>query len=60
MTGAKTQVFKAESQGDTIYIAAQTREKAAVILRRYCGDIPDALVTWSGPMPLPKGEEALR
>lgn len=53
------QVFKVEAQGDTVYIDAFTRVEAQLILKQYMGDIPESLLTWSGPIPLPDGEEAL-
>lgn len=54
-----TQVFKVVAQGDTLYIEALTRVEAQLILRQHMGDIPESLLTWSGPMPLPQDEEAL-
>jgi hypothetical protein len=61
MTNKKTpkEVFRVEAQGDTMYIDAFTRVEAQLILRRHMGDIPESLLSWSGPMPFPAGEEAL-
>lgn len=53
------EVFRVDAQGDTLYIDAFTRVEAALVLRRHMGDIPESLLTWSGPMRLPEGEEAL-
>ena len=53
------EVFRVDAQGDTIYIDAFTSVEARLILKRHMGDIPESLLTWSGPMPLPDGEEAL-
>jgi len=56
---AKNEVFRVEAQGDTLYIKADTIAEAQLVLRRHIGDIPESLLSWSGPMPLPDGEESL-
>lgn len=61
MTQPKTpHVFRVDAQGDTLYIEAASQKEARAILVRYLGEISASLLTWSGPMPLPEGEEALK
>jgi len=52
-------VWRVEAQGDTFYIAAFTLVEAKLILSQHMGHIPESLLSWSGPVPLPAGEEAL-
>jgi hypothetical protein len=54
------QVFRVDAEGDTLYIDAPTIERARDILRQHMGEIPESLLTWRGPVPLPPGEEAFR
>ena len=53
------EVFRVEAQGDVLYIDAFTLVEAKLILHQHMGDIPESLLAWSGPLPLPAGEEAL-
>lgn len=56
---ATKEVFRVEAQGDVLYIDAFTLVEAKLVLRQRMGDIPESLLAWSGPVPLPAGEEAL-
>ena len=58
--GAKAaEVFRVEAEGDTLYIKAFTLVEAKAIFVGHMGEVPDPLLTWSGPVQLPEGEEAL-
>jgi hypothetical protein len=39
-------IFKAEAQGDRVYVEAATLEEAKAIFKDQIGDVPEALVTW--------------
>ena len=54
-----SEVFRVDAHGDMLYINAFTLVEAKLILKQHMGDIPESLLTWSGPMLLPAGEEAL-
>ena len=52
-------IFKAEAQGDTMYIKAKDQADALRQLEEACGPIPSSLLTWSIVAKLPKNQELL-
>lgn len=52
-------IFRFEAEGDTVYIGAETEEKASEKMVKVFGFIPEELVTVTEVKKLPKGETLL-
>ena len=55
----KQKIFKAEAQGDIMYIGADNLNEAQRKLQQVCGPIPNSMVQWSEVPKLPKGQELM-
>ena len=52
-------IFKAEAEGDTLYIQAKNKKEAEERLETFCGELPPGMVHWTEGVKLPPGEELL-
>jgi hypothetical protein len=52
-------IFKAEAEGDTIYVEAEDLDLAKNKFTAVMGEMPEGLVTWSEVDSLPEGEELM-
>jgi hypothetical protein len=54
-----SKIFKAEAEGDTMYIGADNLNEAARKLTAASGPIPSSMIRWSEVDKLPEGEELM-
>lgn len=52
-------IFKAEAEGDSMYVEADTRAEAYKKLNDFVGGIPSYLIKWTDDVELPEGEETI-
>jgi len=50
-------IFKAEAEGDVMYISAESLNEAERKLQLVCGPIPTSMIQWSEVDELPEGEQ---
>lgn len=52
-----SKIFKAEAEGDVMYISAGSLNEAERKIQQACGPIPSSMIQWSEVNELPEGEQ---